>query len=146
MFNLVDYNAFAWGFDTTAVPGAGAGISFGTPANRLAELISIHFSLTTAAAGPNRYIVLNHTLPGYAADFATPDIAHAGGVTLGYTGGLGLSQPGLTPVNIVVFGLPHYPVFKGQAGESITVSIRGVQAGDQLTAIHVCWRFWPIVV
>jgi len=142
MSNLVGYNDFSYGFETTAVPGAGNGISFQCPINRTSELVSIHFSLTTAAAGPNRYIVLNHTMPGYAADFASPDYAHAGGVTMSYTGGLGLSQPGLAPSYLVIFGLPCYPCWRG--GNQLSVIIQNVQVGDQLTAIDVGWRFWPV--
>lgn len=127
-----------------AVPNPAANAGFAVPMPGTSDTIvqAVKFRLVTDSNSASRIAVVNYLDPDGVsfASIASP-FTQAASKTTDYTFAVGINQFGANDAANIGAGVPP---FKLDVSQSLSVTIVGKQAGDQVSAIRLALEQWHV--
>lgn len=135
-----------WEHPRTAIqalanPAAGVGFSIPTPGTVEQELQALTFTVVSDANAASRIVVVKFLDPtGVSFTEVASGFTQAASKTSVYTFAVGIQEFGANDAANI--GVP-IPALQLDVTLSLSVSITGVQVGDQVSKIRAAWSRWP---
>lgn len=140
--NPCDLNVFQPYEQLGVAPAAGANYIVAAPAGRRSVLAILSFHFLADANVADRIMrirVDGAIIDPYLVASATDVIANQG---IYFQAHINNAHDITNTTPYRPLPLPNSPVFN--SGDNLTISVAGIQAGDQISNIHMFWHCWPL--